>query len=192
LASQAVGVAANLLEHIPRKEVVRHTKETLAIFEEVALRALQHWEDIVIEVEILLVEARDAMQVGFDRVAVECWQIFGGYNILVEDDINLFAIYPRRDLALLRYHEMYLAHKGHILGYTTKEVWQGAPVTKTFLQYGLVGVLFVVATPLRIQSIYVCDNYIHFYLFLCGQHRFYYLQRYAFKFVLQIFSDILV
>ena len=156
-----VGVATYLLKHIPRKEVVRHTEETFAPFEELRSLARLHRKDIVVEVEKLLVEPLDAVQMHLDRVAVEGWQKLGRDNILVEYDMHLLTIYPLGHLTLVRNHEMYLANKRHILGYTTEEVTQSAPVTKTLLQHRLVGMLLVVALPHRVQAIYVCNNYIH-------------------------------
>ena len=79
-----VGVATYLLKHIPRKEVVRHTEETFAPFEEFRSLARLHRKDIVIEVEILLVEPLDAVQMHLDRVAVEGRQKLRRDNIFVD------------------------------------------------------------------------------------------------------------
>ena len=79
----------------------------------------------------------------------------------MEHDVHLVTIYPLGHLALVRDHKVYLADERHILGYTSEEVAQGAPITKTLLQHGLVGVLLVVALPHRIEAVYVCNNYIH-------------------------------
>ena len=157
-----VGVATYLLKHIPRKEVVRHTEETFASFEELRSLARLHRKDIVVEVEKLLVEPLDAVQMHLDRVAVEGRQKLGRDNILVEYDMHLVAVYPLGHLTLVRHDKMYLADEGHILGYTTKEVAQSAPITKTLLQHRLVGVLLVVALPHRVQAVHICNNYIHF------------------------------
>jgi hypothetical protein len=161
LAGKAVGVATYLLEHIERKDVVRHTEVALAIAEEVALLARQHREYIVVEVEILLVEIGYAMKEHLYRVTVEYRQELGWDDILVKHDVHLVTIHPLGYLALVRYHKMHLAHERHILGYTTKEVLQSAPISKTLLQYRLVGVLLVVALPHRVQTIHIGDYYIH-------------------------------
>ena len=141
--------------------MVRHTQEALAVTEEVALLALQHRKDIVIEIEILLIQPLDAMQVHLDRVAVERRQKLRRDNILVEYNVNLVTIYPLWHLALVRHHKVYLANERYILGNTSEEVTQSAPVTKTLLQHRLIGVLLVVALPHRVKAVYICDNYIH-------------------------------
>ena len=79
----------------------------------------------------------------------------------MENNVHLIAIYPLGHLTLVRNYKVYLANKRHILGYTTEEVTQSAPVAKTLLQHRLVGMLLVVALPHRVQAIYVCNNYIH-------------------------------
>ena len=121
-ACHSIGVATYLLEHITRKEVVRHTQEALAVTEKVALLALQHRKDIVVEVEILLVQILDTMQVHLNRVAVECWQKFGRDNILVKHHINLVTVNPFGHLTFVRNNKMHLADKCHIFGNTAEEV----------------------------------------------------------------------
>jgi hypothetical protein len=159
-----VGVATYLLEHIECKKVARHTEVTLAIAKEVALLARQHREDVVIKVEILLVEIGNAVKEHLYRVTVEDRQELGRDDILVKYDVHLLTIDPLGNLTLVRHHKVHLAHKRHILGYTTKEILQSAPIAKTLLLYRLVGVLLVIVLPHRIQAIYIGDNYIHLYL----------------------------
>ena len=141
--------------------MTRHTQNTSSVSEEVGRLTLHHREHIVVEVEILLVESLDAMQMHLDRVAIKRWEILRRDNILVKNDMYLVAIYPLGHLTLVRYHKVNLENKRHILGYTAKEVTQSAPVAKTLLQHGLIGMLFVVALPHRVQAIHICNNYIH-------------------------------
>lgn len=171
-ACHSIGVATYLLEHITRKEVVRHTQEALAVAEEVTFLALQHREDVVVEVEVLLVEPLYTVQMHLDRVAVEGWQKFGRDDILVQNNVYLVAIDPLGHLALVRDYKVHLAYERHILGNTSEKVAQSAPISETLLQYGLVGVLFVVALPDRVEAIYISDNYIHTY-FVLRQSRFF-------------------
>ena len=142
--------------------MTRYTQDSSSIAEEVGRLTLAHREHIVIEVEILLVEPLDAMQVHLDWVTIKSWKILGRNDILVENNVYLVAIYPLGHLTFVRYHKVNLANKRHILGYSAKEVAQSAPVAKTLLQHGLVGILLVVALPHWVQAIYVCNNYIHF------------------------------
>ena len=107
-------------------------------------------------------EALDAVEVHLNSVAVEGGEMFLGDDILMEHHIYLLPIHPLGHLTLLRNNKVYLAHKGHILCYAAKQIFQSAPITKTLLQHRLVGVFRVVALPHRVQAIYVCNNYIHF------------------------------
>ena len=141
--------------------MVRNTQNTTPISEEIGRLTLTHREHIVVEVEILLVEPLNAVEMHLDRIAVERRQKLRRDDILMENNVYLIAIYPLGHLAFVRNYEVYLANERHILGDTTEEVAQSAPITKTLLQHGLVGVLFVVALPHRVQAIYVCNNYIH-------------------------------
>ena len=161
LTRQAVRVETNALEHIEYKEVARHTEETVSRIEEVVRSTRLHRKYIIVEIEILLVEPLDAMQVHLDRVTVECREILRRDNILVEHDMHLVTIYPLGNLALVRNYKVYLADERHILGYTTKEISQCTPIAETLLQHRLIGVFLVVALPYRIESIYICYNYIH-------------------------------
>ena len=61
--------------------------------------------------------------------------------------MDFVSVYPLGNLALVRYDEVNLADKRHILGYTAKEIAQSTPITKTLLQHRLGGVLFVVSLP---------------------------------------------
>ena len=117
-----------------------------------------------------------------DRVAVENGQILRRDNILVQDNIYLLAIYPLGDLTLVRNNKMNLADKGHILGYSSEEVAQCAPITKTLLQHGLIGKLLVIALPHRVKAVYICDNYIHFLSFFSRESSLK-IQKYSFLFL---------
>ena len=97
----------------------------MAGFKEVVRRTRLHRKDIVVEVEILLIKPLDAMQMHLDRVAVECREILGRDNILVEDNMHLIAIYPLGHLTLVRHDKMHLADKRHIHRYTAEDtkIW---------------------------------------------------------------------
>ena len=77
------------------------------------------------------------MQMHLYRVTVERRQVLRRDDILVEDNMYLITVYPLRHLTLMRHHEMYLADERHILGYTSKEVTQSAPIAKALLQHRL-------------------------------------------------------
>ena len=141
--------------------MVAHAELTLAINKEVCGLALLKWEDVVVEIYILFVEILDAVKVQLNGVAVERGEKLRRNNIAVQHHVNLVPIQPLGHLALVRNYEVYLADEGHILGYTSKEVTQCAPIAKTLLQHGLVGEFFVVALPHRIQAVYICYYYIH-------------------------------
>ena len=157
-----VGIATNALEHIQDKEVIGHSQVALSVVEKVGRVAAPHRKDIVIEIEIFLVEPLNAMQMHLDRVAIENWEMLLGDNIFVKHNIYLVTIYPFGHLAVVRNNKVNLTNKRHILGYTPKKVAQSTPIAKTLLQHRLVGELFVVALPYRVQTVYICNNYIHF------------------------------
>ena len=77
------------------------------------------------------------MQMHLYRVAVEGRQILLRDNIFVENNVHLVAVYPLRHLALVRHYKVHLADKRHILGNTSEEVTQSAPITKALLQHRL-------------------------------------------------------
>lgn len=140
---------------------MRHTKEAVPRIEEVVCLTRLHREYIVVEVEVLLIKPLDTMQMHLYRVAIEGWEILRRDNILVEYDVYLVTIHPLGDLTLVRHYEVDLADKWHILSYTAKEIAQCSPITKALLQHRLGSVLLIVALPYGVQSVYVCDNYIH-------------------------------
>ena len=138
-----------------------HTNHTPTLAEKVRGLAGAHREHIIVEVEKLLIHSLNAMQAHLNGVTVEGGQELGGDDVAVQHHIDLLSINPLGHLALARHNEVYFAHKGHILRYATEQVAQGAPITKTFLQRGDVGVAFIVGLPHRVQPIYVCNDNIH-------------------------------
>jgi hypothetical protein len=78
-----VRVAAYLLEHIASEKVLADAYDTLAIYEELLSLAWAYWEDIIVELEVLLVKTFDAVKVHLYRVAIECRQTLLWDNILV-------------------------------------------------------------------------------------------------------------
>ena len=83
LASKTVGVATDLLKHIPSKEMVIYTKKTTSLTEKVGRLTFAHWEHIIVEVEVLLIEPLDAVEMHLDRVTVEGWEKLCRDNIFV-------------------------------------------------------------------------------------------------------------
>ena len=150
-----------LPSHIDREEVTRHAELTLAIYEEVRRLALHQWEHIIVKVDILLIEVLDAVDVQLDGVTVECRQKLLGDDLLVQYHIYLIAVHPLRHLTIACHHEVHLAYEGHIHLDATHKIAQRSPIAKALLEDWDIGMLFVVPLPMRIQTIYICNYYIH-------------------------------
>jgi hypothetical protein len=130
--------------------VAAHAELTLAINKEVCGLALLKWEDVVVEIYILLVEILNAVEVQLNGVAVECRKELLRDYILVQHHVNLAAVNPLWHLAIARYHEVHLADKGHVHRYATHKVAQRTPVTEALLENRDIGMLLIILLPKRI------------------------------------------
>ena len=85
-ASQAVGVAANLLIHIRSQQVVVKTNHNLPIAEKVCRLGVTNRKAVVVEIQKLLIESLNSVEVHLDSVAIEGRQELFGDNILMQND----------------------------------------------------------------------------------------------------------
>ena len=101
------------------------------------------------------------MQEHLDGCAVERRKELLWNDIPMQHDVDLIPIYPCGHLAVVRYHQMHLTDKGHVHGYTTKQIRQRTPIAKALLKHWLIGVPLIILLPHRIETIYICNNDIH-------------------------------
>ena len=133
----------------------------LAIDKEIGGLAPLQCEDVVVEIYVVLVEALNVVQVQLDGVAVERREELRRDDIAVQYHLHVVTIYPLRHLAFACNNEEHIVDEGHVYLYTTQQIAQGTPISKTLLENGNLGILLIILLPQRVKTINICYYDIH-------------------------------
>ena len=159
---QSIGVLANLLVHIPADDSVGGKMyDGFAVSEKVALGARKHREHIVIKIEEMLIQTLYTMQIHLQRITVERRKILFRNEVFVMHYLYVVAINPFRDLGIAGHYQINVSYERHILLDTPEKIWQEAPVPEPFSHYGNFRMFCITLEPHRVQTINVCNHYIH-------------------------------
>lgn len=164
LACICIGVLADMLVHSGNKIMSAELQYTLAVAEEVGRLAGSQRVQVIIEVEVFLIKSINAVKMHLDGIAVECRKMVFWDYILVKNDFQVICISPLRYLRWMGNDKIYIPDERHVDFYSPQKILEGAPVTETFLHHRYIGMLLIIRLPYRIISIYICNDYIHYYL----------------------------
>ena len=160
-AGQPVGLAGLLLVHARCQDVACEVHHNLAVAEKIRPFHRCHRVEVVVEIDELLAQTRDAVQEQLDGSAVERGQKPFRDDVAVIHDTELPDVRPCGHLAFARHHQKDTVHKGHVTLYATQQVGQQPPVAVPLGQCGLAGGTAVLLLPHGVQPVHVCNDDIH-------------------------------
>ena len=121
----------NTEEVVEGTKVAFHAHRSLTVAEEICREAGHQREEVIVEIDILFRQSRDAVNEHFNRRAVESGEIFGRNEVLMQHHLHRRTVYPLWNLALPGYQQKHVPYEWHTFFNASQEIRQCTPITVT-------------------------------------------------------------